>query len=187
MVLLENINILSAGTDILVMFVAILVTIGLGLLLLWLIRRNINKEKEASQVIVENAVTKKGMEESISGYIKKVDKFGALSLMYVDIDGFGDLNEIFGKDACDQLLKEVANRILRVLPYKASLCRYQNDEFLVFIKDEDNNQRLEKIAQQITDIIDMPYQVTQSEVIEITASTGVVIFLIDSTNAVTPA
>ena len=176
MVLLKNINIMSAGTDILLLFVALIVTIGVSLLFLWLIRRNINKEKEASQVIVEDAVTKKAMEESISGYIKKVDKFGALSLMYVDIDGFGDLNEIFGRDACDQLLKEVANRILRVLPYKASLCRYQNDEFLVFIKDEDNNQRLEKIAQQITDIIDMPYQVTPSEVIGITASTGVVAY-----------
>ena len=171
---LNNINILSAGTDILLTFIAIFVTIGIALGLLWLIRRNINKEKEASQVIVENAVTKKAMEESITGYIKKVDKFGALSLLYIDIDGFGDLNEIFGRDACDQLLKEVANRILRVLPYKASLCKYQNDEFLVFIKDEDNNNKLEKIAQQITDIIDMPYQVTQSEVIEMTASTGVV-------------
>ena len=67
---------MSAGTDILLLFVALLVTIGVSLLFLWLIRRNINKEKEASQVIVEDAVTKKAMEESIAGYIKKDDKFG---------------------------------------------------------------------------------------------------------------
>ena len=63
MVLLNKINIMSAGTDILLLFVALLVTIGVSLLFLWLIRRNINKEKEASQVIVEDAVTKKQRSE----------------------------------------------------------------------------------------------------------------------------
>ena len=130
-------------------FVAIIVTILLGALFLWLVRRNILKDKEASEVIVENAITKKAMEESIRGYIKRVDKFGAMTLLYVVIDGFGDLNEVFGKDTCDQLLKEMAQRILRVLPYKASLTRYKNDEFLVFVKDEDNTQRIEKLATRI--------------------------------------
>ena len=111
-------------------FVAIIVTILLGALFLYLVRRNILKDKEASEVIIQDAVTKKGMEEAIRGYIKRVDKFGALTLLYIDIDGFGDLNEVFGRETCDQLLKEIAQRIVRVLPYKASLTRYKNDEFL---------------------------------------------------------
>ena len=93
---------------IVITFALLLVTAGLGVLFFFLIKRNINKEKEASQVIVENAITKKAMEESIRGYIKKVDRFGAMALLYVDIDGFGDLNEIFGHDACDDILKEIA-------------------------------------------------------------------------------
>lgn len=134
------------------------------------------KDKEASEVIVENAITKKAMEESISGYIKKVDRFGALALMYIDIDGFADLNEVFGRDTCDELLKEIANRILRALPYKASLCRYENDEFLVFIKDEDNNNRLEKLAARLNETINGQYQVLQGESIAVTASIGVVTY-----------
>jgi len=154
-------------------FVAILVTILLGALFLWLVRRNILKDKEASEVIVENAITKKAMEESIKGYIKRVDKFGAMTLLYVDIDGFGDLNEVFGRETCDQLLKEMAQRILRVLPYKASLTRYKNDEFLVFVKDEDNTQRIEKLATRIVDIINSPYQVLQGEAVSVTCSVGI--------------
>ena len=126
-------------SDVGYIFFTILIVLGitlLGALFLFLIRHNMRKDKEASEVIVENAITKKAMEESISGYIKKVDRFGALALMYIDIDGFADLNEVFGRDTCDELLKEIANRILRALPYKASLCRYENDEFLVFIKDD---------------------------------------------------
>ncbi len=160
------------GAALLLTFVFILITIGLSVLFLFLIRRNIKRSKEEHEVIVENAVTKRYMEDSIRQYIKKVDRFGALTLMYVDIDGFGDLNEVFGQEACDQILKEMAARLLRILPYKASLCKYVNDEFLIFIKDEDNKSRTEKLAARINEIISNPYQVLVGESISVTASIG---------------
>lgn len=164
------------GAAILLTFLFILITIGLSVLFLFLIRRNINRAKEEHEVIVENAVTKRYMEDSIRQYIKKVDRFGALTLMYVDIDGFGDLNEVFGHEACDQILKETAARLLRILPYKASLCKYMNDEFLIFIKDEDNRARNEKLAARINEIISNPYQILVGESISITASIGLVTY-----------
>lgn len=170
---LENI---SDGLAIVIMLIAVLVTIGLGVLMFFLIKRNIMKEREEHDVIVENAITQRAMVDSIKQFIKKVDRFGAMTLYYVDIDGFGDLNEVFGTEACDQILKEIATRILRVLPYKASLCRYKNDEFLVFIKDEDNKGRIEKIASQINEIINSPYQVLVGESLTLTASIGMVTY-----------
>jgi diguanylate cyclase (GGDEF)-like protein len=138
----------------------------------WLIKRNIRKEKEESEVIVEDVVTRRAMEDSVRNYIKKVDRFGAMTLMYVDIDGFADLNEVFGKVACDLMLKEIATRILRVIPYNASVCRYQNDEFMVFIKDEDNFARLESIASKIVTAAQSPYQVLIGETITLSVSVG---------------
>ena len=170
---LENIN---DGLAIVIMLIAVLVTIGLGVLMFFLIKRNVMKEKEEHDVIVENAITQRAMVDSIKQFIKKVDRFGAMTLYYIDIDGFGDLNEVFGTEACDQILKEIAARILRVLPYKASLCRYKNDEFLVFIKDEDNKGRIEKIASQINEIINSPYQVLVGESLNLTASIGMVTY-----------
>ena len=176
MFILANSNNIPDGIAILLMFVMIIITIGLGALIFWLIKRNMEKEKEESEVIVEDAVTKKQMEDSITQYIKKVDRFGALTLLYVDIDGFADLNEVFGREACDQILKEAATRIIRVLPYKASLCRYVNDEFLIFIKDEDNKARIEKLANQINEIINNPYQILVGEQIRLSASIGIVTY-----------
>ena len=164
------------GAAILLTCLFVLLTIGLAALIFFLIRRNIRVAKEEHEVIIENAVTRRYMEESIKSYIKKVDRFGALSLMYIDLDSFGDLNEVFGTEACDQILKEMAARILRVIPYKASLCRYTNDEYLVFIKDEDNKARLEKLAGRINEIISNPYQVLVGESISISASIGLVTY-----------
>ena len=155
-------------------FVALGVIIILGTIFYFLIRRNIRKDKEANDVIVEDALSKKQMENSIKSYIKKVDKFGALSLLYVDIDSFSELKEIFGKEACDELLKEVAGRILRIIPTKSSLCRYYEDQFLIFLKEEDNKQRVEKLASSILDMLSNPFQVMSEESISLTASIGIV-------------
>ena len=165
-------KLVSDGGAIVIVFVALILTCGLGYLFYWLIRRNIRKEKEESEVIVEDAVTRRAMEDSVRNYIKKVDRFGAMTLMYVDIDGFADLNEVFGHEACDLMLKEIATRILRVIPYNASVCRYQNDEFMVFIKDEDNIARLESIASKIVTAAQSPYQVLVGETITLSVSVG---------------
>lgn len=164
------------GASILLTFVFLILMLAFSGLFLFLIRRNIKKDKEENDIIVENAVTKRSMEDSIKQYIKKVDRFGALTLMYVDIDGFADLNEVFGREACDQILKEMASRILRVLPYKASLCNYTADKFMIFIKDEDNKSRNEKLAARLNEVISNPYQVLIGESIGITASIGIVTY-----------
>lgn len=173
---------LNNGAAILLTFVFIFITIGLSVLILFLIKKDIRRQREESEIIVENAVTRRAMETSIAQYIKKVDRFGALTLMYVDIDGFADLNEVFGHETCDQILKEMASRILRVLPYKASLCRYENDEYLIFIKDEDNKGRIEKLAGRLNEIISNPYQVLVGESISITASIGIATYPAAGTN-----
>ena len=161
------------GVAILLTFVALLVTIGVGFLIFLLIKRNIAREKEESEIIAEDALSKRQMVDSINNYIKKVDKFGAFALIYVDLDGFGEFNELFDTVTCDNILKEAALRMLRVLPNKASLCRFQNDEFMIFVKDEDNKTRIERLANQIKEVINQPYKVMIGDVITMSASIGI--------------
>lgn len=167
---------MNDGSAILLTCLALLFTLLLGYLMYRVIKRNNKLAQEEKEVITENAVTKRSMIQSIKYYIKKVDKFGAFALISIDLDGFGDLNEIFGRKACDQILKEMAGRIVRILPYKGSLCRYEGDEFLIFIKDEDNKERIEKIAKSIIDVTNLPYQILAGEAISLTCSLGVVTF-----------
>lgn len=53
------------------------------------------------------------------------------SLLVVDLDGFGWLNENFGYAEGDRILVEVAQRLLRAVPPGASVSRIDGDQFLV--------------------------------------------------------
>lgn len=164
------------GSSILISCIVIVATIGIGILLFYFIRKNLKHLKEEKDIIVDNAIPKTQMVQSINKHIKKVGSFGAASFLYVDIDAFHDLNELFGAKACDEILREAATRMIRVLPYKATLTRYQNDEFLIFIRDEDNQLRNEKLCKKILDAINLPFQILLGEKVNITASIGVCTF-----------
>ena len=66
---------ISDGGAIVLVFVSLIVTLGLGFLLYCLIRRNIRKEKEESEVIVEDAVTRRAMEDYPSKSIESSYRF----------------------------------------------------------------------------------------------------------------
>jgi diguanylate cyclase (GGDEF)-like protein len=164
------------SSAILLTIVFVIITLALCGLIFLSIQRNIAREKEEKNIIVENAISKRALVDSVNSYIKRIDRFGVFTLMSIDIDGFGDLNEIFGEKTCDEILRELAARVLRVLPYKASLCRYDGDEFLVFIKDEDSKQRNEALAKKILEAIAHQYQIIIGEAISMTASIGIVTY-----------
>ena len=164
---------IDGPTSVLLSTIVVVLTVLIGIGVWFAIRKNIRHFKEEDDIIVENAITTSQMLQSINKHIKRVGNFGALTLMYVDIDSFHDLNDLFGPKACDAILREVATRIIRVLPYKSTITRYRNDEFLIFIRDEDNAGRIEKVCQKILDIIHLPYQVLIGESINLSASIGV--------------
>ena len=64
----------------------------------------------------------------------------SLSLAFVDIDRFLELNEAHGRAAGDAVLKEVANAIREKLPADTLACRYGGDEFLLLFPDTEREQ-----------------------------------------------
>jgi len=63
------------------------------------------------------------------GELKKTGQQGVLFL--VDIDGFKDINDFYGHDAGDQLLKQLAGTLERNFPDKSLVGRMGGDEFAV--------------------------------------------------------
>ncbi len=66
----------------------------------------------------------------IKGALRRSERF---SLLYLDLDGFKDINDSLGHDAGDELLKIIAQRLQLVLRESDFVARLSGDEFCILV------------------------------------------------------
>lgn len=81
------------------------------------------------------------------------------SLLFLDLDGFKEVNDNFGHHMGDILLQEVAERLTSTLRETDFISRLGGDEFAVILElQSDAHGQCEEVAQKILDIIKIPYE-----------------------------
>lgn len=78
-------------------------------------------------------------------------------LMFLDLDGFKNINDTLGHDAGDLLLQESAKRLHDCLRESDSVYRLGGDEFLVLLRKISEVKDAAKVAKNILNTIRMPY------------------------------
>ena len=68
--------------------------------------------------------------------------------MYIDIDKFKSINDTHGHDVGDQLLQQFAERLKSSVRKHDVLCRVGGDEFLVLLKDINEEKEIVDIAEK---------------------------------------
>ena len=102
-----------------------------------------------------------------------------LAAFSIDVDGFKDINDVFGHSAGDLLLIEVADRMRCVLGPGEFLARQSGDEFLGLQMSGNHPADAHGFAQRIADVFVKPFKV-QDRTISLTASIGYSIFPTDT-------
>ncbi|CAK1988123.1 diguanylate cyclase domain-containing protein [Vibrio crassostreae] len=74
------------------------------------------------------------------------------AVIYLDLDGFKEVNDNYGHDAGDEILKEVSNRLLSQVRAGDLVARLSGDEFVLIIK-QTNKVLLAKLAERLLDLI----------------------------------
>ncbi|MFH1501875.1 MAG: diguanylate cyclase [Candidatus Eisenbacteria bacterium] len=82
---------------------------------------------------------RKHMQESITGRLAELERYGQrFGLIFMDIDGFDRLNDQYGRDAGDDILKMVARTlILNSRPFDV-MGRWEDDTFVALVAQLDN-------------------------------------------------
>jgi diguanylate cyclase (GGDEF)-like protein len=97
------------------------------------------------------------------------------AIFMLDLDRFKQVNDTLGHPAGDELLKQVAQRLQRVLPDKTmEIGRLGGDEFQVILPDIDDRGRLGDLAMTVITMLSQPYQIEGSRCV-IGASVGIAI------------
>lgn len=80
-----------------------------------------------------------------------------LALFYMDLDNFKPINDQYGHEAGDYVLKQFAYRLKKILRETDTLARLGGDEFAAILPSFGNRQQLEIIAQRIISTMEQPF------------------------------
>lgn len=95
-----------------------------------------------------------------------------IALMFVDLDKFKPINDTFGHDIGDQLLKDVAKRMQNCLRESDTVSRMGGDEFVVLLSAVATEQDAIPVAEKVLYALSLPFEI-YGHGIEISASIGV--------------
>ena len=99
-----------------------------------------------------------------------------LALLMLDLDRFKAVNDSLGHSAGDELLQQVAIRILARLRDVDMLARLGGDEFVVLLEDIAHPEDAARVAEEIILVLSKPFQLTQSHDVQIGASIGISLY-----------
>ena len=112
------------------------------------------------------------LEENIQFARRYGQKF---ALFFMDLDGFKAVNDTYGHETGDQLLKESATRLRQTLRASDFIARLGGDEFVILAREVSDLDNLTVLARKILSTVREPVVLTGREH-WVTASIGISIF-----------
>jgi diguanylate cyclase (GGDEF)-like protein len=97
-----------------------------------------------------------------------------VTALFVDIDGFKQINDRYGHRAGDEILRHVGARLNAVLRDSDTVGRLGGDEFVMLVDALGLEAAPEMVAERILDVLRQPIELTQGgSVVTLTASIGI--------------
>jgi diguanylate cyclase (GGDEF)-like protein/PAS domain S-box-containing protein len=107
-----------------------------------------------------------------------------LAVMLVDLDRFASINEALGYVTGDQLLREVADRMVACVRESDTVARFNGDDFALLLTEINRAEDAAKIARHIQESLSAPFNFAGQELF-LTSSIGISLNPDDARDAVT--
>ena len=105
--------------------------------------------------------------------IKAKERDDVLVIMFVDLNGFKQINDIYGHFLGDEVLKIIARRLELAVRTKDCLARLGGDEFLIgLLLEKESTGEIENMAEKFCTIISDPLNINGVR-LEVSASIGI--------------
>jgi diguanylate cyclase (GGDEF)-like protein len=98
--------------------------------------------------------------------------------MMLDVDKFKNINDKYGHEMGDKLLKSVADRIGGALRKSDTIARMGGDEFIIIVPELENVKDVMAVAQKILALFQTPFDCNGFQ-LRCSTSIGVAIYPVD--------
>jgi diguanylate cyclase (GGDEF)-like protein/PAS domain S-box-containing protein len=106
-----------------------------------------------------------------------------LGLLFLDMDGFKNINDSLGHPAGDELLQSIARRMTEHLRAVDTLARLGGDEFVILLENLRDSKEAAIVAQNVLSLLLKPFRLESGQEVFIGASIGISLFPDDAEDA----
>ncbi|MBN2866797.1 MAG: EAL domain-containing protein [Thiotrichales bacterium] len=133
-------------------------------------------EEEIQQLAFYDALTGTAnrflLREIVNQKLREAQRAGGeFSILFLDLDHFKEINDVFGHDLGDEILKEVTQRIKKLIRVQDTLSRIGGDEFVLML-DTVSCEQASIIAQKIVSTLIDPFFINKKQM-NLSASVGI--------------
>ena len=114
--------------------------------------------------------------------LNMVGKDGQLAVIFIDLDRFKLINDSFGHQTGDELLRVIAIRLSNAIGEHGMLARLGGDEFTLLVNDFGSLGALSELSEQVLAVLAQPLRLEEHEVF-VTGSIGISVFPNDGADA----
>ncbi|WP_409409010.1 EAL domain-containing protein [Acidithiobacillus ferriphilus] len=105
-----------------------------------------------------------------------------LAVGFLDLDAFKPVNDIYGHDAGDDLLKEIARRLQDAVRRTDTVARLGGDEFVLLLEGLRGMDELDQVLARLQAAIERPFNI-KGKMVSIQASLGLTLYPFDEGDA----
>ena len=133
----------------------------------------IRSELDPLTGLLNRRAGKENIQSLMDGAAKASEQY---ALLMIDLDNFKPVNDTYGHDAGDKVLMSIANMIKETIRSDDLIIRWGGDEFVVFIKQNDQSLDASRVAEKLLDLIQSSIKIKNGESINIGASIGIAVY-----------
>lgn len=130
-------------------------------------------EEQAFRDALTRLPNRKLFQDRVSHALARANRRpGVLAVLFIDLDGFKDVNDSLGHGAGDHLLCQVAERLRGCLRTADTAARLGGDEFAVLLEDLTGPDDAAMVAERILSALAVPFQINNRDTM-VGASIGI--------------
>lgn len=116
----------------------------------------------------------------LNGAVRSAQRYASsFAVLFIDLDGFKNVNDTLGHGVGDQLLQEMAARFADCMRSSDIVARLGGDEFVVLVQEAGEKEQVAAVARKILSAAGQPVELTGQQC-QVTASVGVCMFPVDA-------
>jgi diguanylate cyclase (GGDEF)-like protein len=127
-------------------------------------------------------LNRRGLADALADALERANPERLLALYVLDLDGFKPVNDQYGHDVGDALLRAVAQRLRGSVRSVDAIARFGGDEFVVMADGLPSQAQAQELGQKLVDAFHTPFAI-EPHSCTVSATIGYALAPLDATRA----